>query len=159
MSRCWCYVEILNLIVNQDSEIEVWSRLVIWTQPSGPLCLWQCLICSIVVAIVLPSYFFCLSGVINAYDLILFVKNDWHGALRMPDIFFWKIHSCIEQFLKVVGQVWGFQRGSSAGHFGNSWLQLHHEWGKKNTCWLLNLKYMSSNIEQNTLVSRLLVDS
>ena len=33
-------------MLNQNSEI-VWSRfvqkLVIWTQPSGPLCLWQCL--------------------------------------------------------------------------------------------------------------------
>ena len=30
----------------RDSEDETWSRflfeLVIWTQPSGPLCLWQC---------------------------------------------------------------------------------------------------------------------
>ena len=30
----------------RDSEDEIWSRfvfeLVIWTQPSGPLCLWQC---------------------------------------------------------------------------------------------------------------------
>ena len=33
------------LMLNWDSEIEIWSRfvyeLVIWTQPSGPLCLWQ----------------------------------------------------------------------------------------------------------------------
>ena len=42
--RGWCLVEILKLMLGQNSEI--WSRfvfeLVIWTQPSGPLCLWQC---------------------------------------------------------------------------------------------------------------------
>ena len=41
------WVEILKLMLSRDSEIEVWSRfvfeLVIWTQPSGPLCIWQCL--------------------------------------------------------------------------------------------------------------------
>ena len=34
-------------MLGQDSEDEIWLRfvfeLVIWTQPSGPLCLWQCL--------------------------------------------------------------------------------------------------------------------
>ena len=52
--RCWCLVE--KLILNRDSEDEIWSRfvfelviwpkgvtLVRWTQSSGPLCLWQCL--------------------------------------------------------------------------------------------------------------------
>ena len=33
-------------LFNRDSENEIWSRfvfeLVIWAQPSGPLCLWQC---------------------------------------------------------------------------------------------------------------------
>ena len=45
-SKCWCLVEILN--------IGIWSRyvkelvsLVSRTQPSGPLCLWQCLIISL----------------------------------------------------------------------------------------------------------------
>ena len=45
--RGWCLVEILKLTYSRDSEDEIWSRfvfeLVIWTQPSGPLCLWQCL--------------------------------------------------------------------------------------------------------------------
>ena len=45
--RGWCLVEILKLMYSRDSEDEIWSRfvfeLVIWTQPSGPLCLWQCL--------------------------------------------------------------------------------------------------------------------
>ena len=49
------FVEILKLMLGRDSEDEIWSRfmfeLVIWlqeftlarwTQPSGPLCLWQC---------------------------------------------------------------------------------------------------------------------
>ena len=44
--RGWCLVEILKLMLGRDSEDEIWSRfvfeLVIWTQPSGPLCLWQC---------------------------------------------------------------------------------------------------------------------
>ena len=39
--------EILKLMFDQDSEDEIWPgfvfELVIWTQPSGPLCLWQCL--------------------------------------------------------------------------------------------------------------------
>ena len=43
----WCLVEILKLMLGRDSDDEIWSRfvfeLVIWTQPSGPLCLWQCL--------------------------------------------------------------------------------------------------------------------
>ena len=63
---CWCLVgvtmlnlgqdfrfkfirdtdEILKLMLNRDSEIEIWwtfvQELVIWTQSSGPLCLWQC---------------------------------------------------------------------------------------------------------------------
>ena len=34
-------------MLSRDSEDEIWSRfvfeLVIWPQPSGPLCLWQCL--------------------------------------------------------------------------------------------------------------------
>ena len=34
-------------MLNRDSEIEIWSTIVlefmIWTQPSGPLCLCQCL--------------------------------------------------------------------------------------------------------------------
>ena len=54
LTKCWCLVEILKLMQGRDSE-DVWSRfvfeLVIWpkevtlvsrTQPSGPLCLWQC---------------------------------------------------------------------------------------------------------------------
>ena len=41
-------VEILKLMLNQDSQIVICARfvncdLVICTQPSGPLCLWQCL--------------------------------------------------------------------------------------------------------------------
>ena len=44
--RGWCLVEILKLMLGRDSEDEIWSRFVfepvIWTQPSGPLCLWQC---------------------------------------------------------------------------------------------------------------------
>ena len=53
--RGWCLVEILKLMLGRDSEDETWSRfvfelviwpqeitLVKWTQPSGPLCLWQC---------------------------------------------------------------------------------------------------------------------
>ena len=44
--RGWCLVEILKMMLGRDSEDEIWSRfvfeLVIWTQPSGPLCLWQC---------------------------------------------------------------------------------------------------------------------
>ena len=39
-------VEILKLMLGRDSEDEIWSRfvfeLVIWTQHSGLLCLWQC---------------------------------------------------------------------------------------------------------------------
>ena len=44
--RGWCLVEILKMMLGRDSEDEIWSRfvfeLVIRTQPSGPLCLWQC---------------------------------------------------------------------------------------------------------------------
>ena len=43
--RGWCLVEILKMMLGRDSEDEIWSRfvfeLVIRTQPSGPLCLWQ----------------------------------------------------------------------------------------------------------------------
>ena len=46
-----CLVEILKLMLSRDSEIvicsiclwTVYCDLVIWTRPSGPLCLWQCL--------------------------------------------------------------------------------------------------------------------
>ena len=46
-----CLVGILKLMLSRDSEIvicsiclwTVYCDLVIWTQPSGPLCLWQCL--------------------------------------------------------------------------------------------------------------------
>ena len=38
-----------RLMFGWDSEDEIWSRfvfeLVMWTQPSGPLCLWQCFVC------------------------------------------------------------------------------------------------------------------
>ena len=44
--RGWCLVETLKLMLGRDSEDATWSRflfeLLIWTQPSGPLCLWQC---------------------------------------------------------------------------------------------------------------------
>ena len=53
----WCLIEILKLMLGQNSEDEICSRfvfelviwpkqvtLVSWTQPSGPLCLWQCFI-------------------------------------------------------------------------------------------------------------------
>ena len=32
----------LEVNAYRDSELEIWSRFVIWTQPSGLLCLWQC---------------------------------------------------------------------------------------------------------------------
>ena len=39
-----------RLMFGRDSEDEIWLgfvlELVIWTQPSGPLCLWQCFYCS-----------------------------------------------------------------------------------------------------------------
>ena len=45
-------VEILKLMLNWDSELselKFWrfKELVIWTQPSGPLCLWQCFVCQL----------------------------------------------------------------------------------------------------------------
>ena len=46
--RLWAQglVKILKFMLGRDSEDETWSKflfeLVIWTQPSGPLCLWQC---------------------------------------------------------------------------------------------------------------------
>ena len=56
-SRCWCLVEILKFMLGRYSEDENRSRfmfvlvmwpkqvtLVSWSQPSGPLCLWQYLI-------------------------------------------------------------------------------------------------------------------
>ena len=43
------FIKILKLMLNRDSKIVICSilwtvncDLVIWTQPSGPLCLWQC---------------------------------------------------------------------------------------------------------------------
>ena len=48
LSRGSCLVENLTLMLGRDSQDEIWSRfvfeLVIWTQPSGPLSLWQCLL-------------------------------------------------------------------------------------------------------------------
>ena len=47
--RLWAQglVKILKLMLGRDSEDEIWSRfvseVVVWTQSSGPLCLWQCL--------------------------------------------------------------------------------------------------------------------
>ena len=47
-------------MLSRDSEDKMWSRFVIWpqevtlarwTQPSGPLCLWQCLIIAIDIAV------------------------------------------------------------------------------------------------------------
>ena len=43
------FIKILMLMLNRDSKIVICSifvncDLVILTQPSGPLCLWQCLI-------------------------------------------------------------------------------------------------------------------
>ena len=51
--RGWCLVEILKMMLGRDSEDELWSRfvfeLVIRTQPSGPLCLWQCFLLTLVL--------------------------------------------------------------------------------------------------------------
>ena len=32
----------LEVNAYRDSELEIWSRFALWTQPLGPLCLWQC---------------------------------------------------------------------------------------------------------------------
>ena len=55
MWRCWLFGWDFLLMLCQDSEDEMWSRFIFelliwlqevtlarWTQPSGPLCIWQC---------------------------------------------------------------------------------------------------------------------
>ena len=44
-SKCWYMVDILKLMLGRDSKDGIWSRFVYLsrTQPSGLLCLWQCL--------------------------------------------------------------------------------------------------------------------
>ena len=51
MWRCGLFGWDFLLMLSQDSEDEMWSRFMFelqevtlarWTQPSGPLCLWQC---------------------------------------------------------------------------------------------------------------------
>ena len=57
MWRCWLFGWDFLLMLSQDSEDEMWSRFMFelliwlqevtlarWTQPSSPLCLWQCFI-------------------------------------------------------------------------------------------------------------------
>ena len=64
------------LMLNRDSEIVICSRfvncdLVIWTQPLGPLCLWQC---------------FCFISVfLNLFERTPTVNQDWvvSGSLSL----------------------------------------------------------------------------
>ena len=64
-----CLVEILKLMLSRDSEVVIFSiclwtvycDLVIWTQPSDPLCLWQCFIFT---------------------DRLLFQSNCWHLSCK-----------------------------------------------------------------------------
>ena len=73
----WFLVEIFKVMLGWDSENEIWSRfvfkLVIWTQPSGPLCLWQC--------------FYLWSGPLSRNDWLHFRKcgqKGWkNGRKRM----------------------------------------------------------------------------
>ena len=57
-------------MLSRDSEDEMWSRfvfelviwpqevtLVRWTQPSGPLCLWQCFICCLTICLIKLIFF------------------------------------------------------------------------------------------------------
>ena len=78
--RGWCLVEILKLMLGQNSEI--WSRfvfeLVIWTQPSGPLCLWQCLSIS------------CIPDISEASSLCKLAKTKRWIRLLQKDI--WQHH-------------------------------------------------------------------
>ena len=41
----WCLVEILKMKFDQDTYV---FELVIWTQPSGPLCLWQLFVVTVI---------------------------------------------------------------------------------------------------------------
>ena len=71
--RGWCLVELLRLMLGRDSEDEIWSRfvfeLVIRTQPSGPLCLWQYFwnqlklrLTRFLITLCIPSFVMCLLG-------------------------------------------------------------------------------------------------
>ena len=76
-------------MLGRDSEDEIWSRfvfeLVIWTQPSGPLCLWQCFV-SIPQALTL-----CLQN---------FAKDQGKGADKKYDFRFSPQVPCSELFLR-----------------------------------------------------------
>ena len=74
-------------MLSQDSEDEMWSRFVFelviwrqedtlarWTQPSGPLCLWQCL-----NIIQWPSFFDTISHNDDGGDKgdVMYTKLKW----------------------------------------------------------------------------------
>ena len=102
--RGWCLVEILKLMLGWDSADEIWSRfmfqLVMWTQPSGPLCLWQCFL--------------------NFSN-----RSSWIDSRAGPDLFW---HSNFWQHWKgPETQVWCADK-SHWGNDGTFDRILHHKW-------------------------------
>ena len=81
--------EILKLIPVRDSEvwnlIKICVQLVIWTQPSGPLCLWQCFQnCFIAVNLMIDNRFGRAAGVVLGSLLVipfLFLEHCFHFLL------------------------------------------------------------------------------
>ena len=86
---------ILKSMHNWDSEIIICSRfvncdLVIWTQPSGPLCLWQC---------------FCSTGI-----------SGWLYFWTPSQYFAWQSFDVVEGWLwlgQALSKPWPYQRGGS----------------------------------------------
>ena len=82
-------------MLDRDSEDEFWSRfvfeLLIWTQPSGPLCLWQCFVDSFVI---FPLYLF---------ETVLLLRDL---SLSVGTFYCWEIWEALLRDLKLI---WGEQ--------------------------------------------------
>ena len=98
------------LMLSRDSEDEMWSRFMFelliwlqevtlarWTQPSGPLCLWQCLLLfftfwitfsldSLVLICLKNSCQFNLSDFSAMYEGILFSGTDKRNESNLLDV-------------------------------------------------------------------------
>ena len=123
-------------MLGRDSEAEIWSRflfeLVIRTQPSGPLCLWQCFI-NISVSYEEEKNWNTWNAAVPSADVLLLHKDDRNcrvgqylgGAVSFPPIF--ANTSEAEKKVKIPVQNWQLPSGNILNIVMHDMHDLKHE--------------------------------
>ena len=83
------------LMLVRDSEDELWSRfvweLVIWTQPWGPLCLWQYFISFIVIGNDMNVLVFFFKQIAEHLGQISNERDLWSTSINFINSVFWSL--------------------------------------------------------------------